>query len=72
MARIVGGTNSGVGEFPWRVSLYSIQLGVFCGGTIISKNYVLTAVRGTQKKTNQNLESNILHSGSLYKFDRSW
>ncbi|OXA58083.1 trypsin-1 [Folsomia candida] len=47
MSRIVGGSNSAIGEFPWRVSLYSVKLGVFCGGTIISNNFVLTAAHCT-------------------------
>jgi len=41
--RIVGGVAAGVNEFPWRVGLYSRGKGVFCGGTVISPNWVITA-----------------------------
>ncbi|XP_045408307.1 plasma kallikrein isoform X2 [Lemur catta] len=44
-ARIVGGTNSSWGEWPWQVSL-QVQLGSrrhMCGGSIIGRQWVLTA-----------------------------
>ncbi|XP_012499446.1 PREDICTED: plasma kallikrein [Propithecus coquereli] len=44
-ARIVGGTNSSWGEWPWQVSL-QVQLGArrhMCGGSIIGQQWVLTA-----------------------------
>uniref|UniRef100_A0A8C9DJY8 Plasma kallikrein n=1 Tax=Prolemur simus TaxID=1328070 RepID=A0A8C9DJY8_PROSS len=44
-ARIVGGTNSSWGEWPWQVSL-QVQLGSrrhMCGGSIIGHQWVLTA-----------------------------
>jgi len=49
--RIVGGTAAAAGEFPWRVMLFVIDpatnSGGICGGTIISKNWVLTAAHCT-------------------------
>ncbi|XP_015745547.2 plasma kallikrein isoform X1 [Python bivittatus] len=44
-SRIVGGSNSSVGEWPWQVSLHtklSIQ-SHHCGGSIISDQWILTA-----------------------------
>jgi len=41
--RIVGGVVAEVNEFPWRVGIYSRGKGVFCGGTIISPNWIVTA-----------------------------
>ena len=44
--RIVGGEEAADGEFPWQVSLRQIA-GVgathFCGGSVIDKDWVLTA-----------------------------
>ncbi|MCI4374995.1 hypothetical protein PGIGA_G00103970 [Pangasianodon gigas] len=42
--RIVGGQNATAGAWPWQVSLQSLYSGVhFCGGTIINKDWILTA-----------------------------
>lgn len=41
--RVVGGTNAGTGEFPFIVSLRSTSNSHFCGGSIISNYYVITA-----------------------------
>ena len=43
--RIINGENATLGQFPWQVGLY---LGFddtvwFCGGSIISENWILTA-----------------------------
>ena len=40
--RIVGGSDASQGEFPWMVSI-TRRGGHFCGGTLITKNHVLTA-----------------------------
>ena len=44
--RIVGGMEADKWEFPWLVSLQLKENGVnehYCGGSIISDNYILTA-----------------------------
>jgi len=46
-SRIIGGKDAGHGEFPWQVSLridpsYN-PVGHFCGGTLLNKDWVLTA-----------------------------
>ncbi|KAI5109545.1 eukaryotic translation initiation factor 4B isoform X2 [Silurus meridionalis] len=42
--RIVGGQSSSEGGWPWQVSLQSPDYnGHFCGGTLINKDFVLTA-----------------------------
>lgn len=51
--RIVGGSDAITNEFPWRVALYSTKLGVFCGGTIISPNWVMTAAHCTRALTGE-------------------
>lgn len=40
---IVGGQEAAIGEFPYIVSLQSKSYGHFCGGSLIKKNWVLTA-----------------------------
>lgn len=42
-ANIVGGTEAQQGEFPFIVSLQANSGGHFCGGSLIKKNWVLTA-----------------------------
>lgn len=42
--RIVGGVNTGVNEFPMMAALVDARSKtIFCGATIIDKNYVLTS-----------------------------
>ncbi|XP_070849286.1 trypsin-like [Chaetodon trifascialis] len=42
-ARIVGGQNVAPGSWPWQVSLDDPFFGSFCGGSIITSEWVLTA-----------------------------
>ena len=46
VGRIVGGEEAADGEFPWQVSLRSVgSIGAthFCGGSVIDKDWILTA-----------------------------
>lgn len=40
--RIVGGSRASSGQFPWQVAVH-MDSSYFCGGSLISANWVLTA-----------------------------
>jgi len=41
--RIVGGNDSNPGEWPWQVSIFRGGKEQFCGGAILSKDFILTS-----------------------------
>ncbi|RXN39251.1 chymotrypsin-like protease CTRL-1 [Labeo rohita] len=42
--KIVGGDNATAGSWPWQVSIQSVKFGAhFCGGSLINKDWVLSA-----------------------------
>jgi len=48
-AKIAGGTDAVISDFPWQV--YYISGNYRCGGSIISKNWVVTAAHCTKNST---------------------
>ena len=42
ITKIVGGQNAYSGEWPWQVALMD-EKGIFCGGSLVSNHYVITA-----------------------------
>ena len=51
--KIVGGTNANAGDAPWQVALTprtssNLYMAVFCGGTLINSDWVLTAAHCTE------------------------
>ncbi|GJQ67470.1 hypothetical protein Trydic_g8308 [Trypoxylus dichotomus] len=49
-SRIIGGSPAAVGQFPWQVAVYFVvgSSTYFCGGSIISNQWVLTAAHCAQ------------------------
>ena len=48
-AKITGGANANISEFPWQV--YFLSGDYMCGGTIISDEWILTAAHCTKNKS---------------------
>lgn len=53
-ARIIGGSSSSDGEFPWQVSLEVLHpiygfLGHWCGGVLIDNSWVISAAHCINK-----------------------
>ncbi|XP_055626318.1 chymotrypsin-2-like [Toxorhynchites rutilus septentrionalis] len=67
--RIVGGSNAASGQFPYQVSLRSAANSHFCGGSIISNRWVLSAAHCTVGRTLANTRvvvgTHLLNSGGI-------
>ncbi|XP_055627229.1 chymotrypsin-2-like [Toxorhynchites rutilus septentrionalis] len=67
--RIVGGSNAAPGQFPYQASLRSAFNVHFCGGSIISSRYVLSAAHCTFGRsvadTRVVVETHLLSSGGI-------
>lgn len=59
---IINGRNADPSEIPWQVSLQNSD-GHFCGGSIISKKFILTAAHCVSKKSAKNIY--VMSGGEL-------
>ncbi|PSN32218.1 Chymotrypsin-2 [Blattella germanica] len=63
-SRVVGGSNAQTGEFPFQVSLRSASSNShFCGGSIISSDYVLTAAHCVDGSSGSSI---VVVTGSIH------
>ncbi|XP_051745530.1 chymotrypsin-like protease CTRL-1 [Ctenopharyngodon idella] len=61
-SRIVGGTNATAGSWPWQVSIHVFGLRHNCGGTLITKDWVLSAAHCFQ---NTDVSKVVMYFGRL-------
>ncbi|XP_067621340.1 proclotting enzyme isoform X2 [Eurosta solidaginis] len=60
--RIVGGTNASPNEFPWIAVLFKSGK-QFCGGSVITKNHILTAAHCVSRMTSWDVAAMTAHLG---------
>ncbi|XP_048065600.1 transmembrane protease serine 2-like [Megalobrama amblycephala] len=63
--RIVGGENVTAGSWPWQVSIHVIGFGHNCGGTLITKDWVLSAAHCFE---NIDVSKVVMYFGRLRQF----
>ena len=54
-AEIVGGSNADITQYPWQVSIQSLSGVHFCGGSIVSPTWVLTAQHCLEGETSASI-----------------
>lgn len=50
MLKIIGGKPAGKGSFPWQVAVLNKYKEVFCGGTLVSPLWVLSAAHCVRRR----------------------
>lgn len=69
--RIVGGTTAAAGDFPYQATLRLYSNAFFCGGSVVSDRWIITASHCVTDKTADdffvNLGEQTLSSGGTFK-----
>ncbi|XDV11413.1 hypothetical protein PO909_000359 [Leuciscus waleckii] len=63
--RVAGGENATAGAWPWQVSIHNLALRHICGGTLITKDWVLSAARCFLRLNESQI---VMHFGLLSQF----
>ncbi|XP_050536393.1 trypsin-1-like isoform X2 [Daktulosphaira vitifoliae] len=69
-SRIVGGAEAKENEYPWMVSLWNAKKKFFCGGSIITDQYVLTAAHCFSEDPASNFREIYVMLGHTKRPDR--
>ncbi|KAK3083387.1 hypothetical protein FSP39_021367, partial [Pinctada imbricata] len=66
-SRIVGGTNADINEFPWQASLQTTSGFHFCGASLISQQWLVTAAHCVDGDSLLEILHSIVHIGRKYQ-----
>ncbi|MBS4013114.1 MAG: trypsin-like serine protease [Bacteroidetes bacterium] len=70
LGRIVGGTTASITDFPWQVAIMTSSNAQFCGGTVISEYWILTAAHCLGSYSNIKIRAGVTNKTHTTGQDR--
>jgi secreted trypsin-like serine protease len=71
LGRIVGGTTANIADYPWQVALMTSSNSQFCGGSIISEYWILTAAHCIGHYSNIKIRAGVTNKTHTTGQDRA-